>query len=147
MPSFYITAKKISALTPLTVDAFNRDEAIAMVVATAALGEEVQVSRCEEMGPGFEIPPVPTGTTGTTFGTFTPALAGPVEGPVGVPTGAPAGRWGGPAGEPVAEAKPNRAQLNEMSKDELLAVADRWGVDVNHSWNKADIVDAIVKHK
>ena len=66
MTSFYITARKTSPLTPLVVEAWTREEAIAQVVATAGLGEEVAVSQCEEMGPGFEMPPVPPGATGAT---------------------------------------------------------------------------------
>jgi len=41
----------------------------------------------------------------------------------------------------------NRAQLNEMTKEELLEEADRVGAEVSASWTKAEIIDAIVKHK
>ena len=33
------------------------------------------------------------------------------------------------------------------AREELLAVADKTGAEVAAHWNKADIVDAIVKHK
>jgi hypothetical protein len=50
------------------------------------------------------------------------------------------------AAEP-AEGKKSRAELNEMTKEELLAEAEAEGVEVSAHWNKAEIVDAIVKHK
>jgi hypothetical protein len=52
---------------------------------------------------------------------------------------------GGKAAAPAA--KPNRAALNDMTKEELVAYADDNDIDVTPSWPKADIVDAIVKHK
>ena len=53
----------------------------------------------------------------------------------------------GPTGTTTTSSKHSRAELNEMSKEELLDVAEAQGVEVNAHWNKADIVDAIVKHK
>jgi hypothetical protein len=44
-------------------------------------------------------------------------------------------------------AKPNRAALNDMTKEELVEYADDHDIEVTASWPKADIVDAIVKHK
>jgi hypothetical protein len=41
----------------------------------------------------------------------------------------------------------SRAQLNEMTKEELISEAEAEGVDVNHSWTKSDIVEAILHHK
>lgn len=47
----------------------------------------------------------------------------------------------------LASAKMGRAQLNEMTKEELVEYADDHDIEVAASWPKADIVDAIVKHK
>jgi hypothetical protein len=46
-----------------------------------------------------------------------------------------------------SSAKKTRAQLNEMTKEELVEYADDNDIDVTPSWSKADIVDAIAKHK
>ena len=46
-----------------------------------------------------------------------------------------------------ASAKPSRAQLNEMTKEQLIEYADDHDIEVMHSWSKGDIVDAIAKHK
>jgi hypothetical protein len=43
--------------------------------------------------------------------------------------------------------KMTRVQLNDMTKDELVEYADDHDIEVTASWPKADIVDAIVKHK
>jgi hypothetical protein len=51
------------------------------------------------------------------------------------------------APQQAGTAKHTRAQLNEMTKDELMELADDEDVDVAASWSKADIVDAILKHK
>jgi hypothetical protein len=63
MPSFAITARKTSPLTPVTVDAPSHQEAIQQVVDTAAEGEQIEVLSCVEVVPE-EVPPV--GGTGTT---------------------------------------------------------------------------------
>jgi hypothetical protein len=42
-------------------------------------------------------------------------------------------------------AKKTRAQLNEMTKEELVDYADDHDIEVTASWSKADIVDAIAK--
>jgi len=52
MPSFYITARKISPLTPLTVDAETREAAVQQVVDSAAEGEAVEVTNVKELPPG-----------------------------------------------------------------------------------------------
>jgi hypothetical protein len=44
-------------------------------------------------------------------------------------------------------ARPTRTQLNEMTKDDLLAVAAAEGAEVNQGWVKADIVDAIIANR
>jgi len=57
-----------------------------------------------------------------------------------------AARAAAPAAQST-EPKKTRAQLNEMTKEELVEYADDHDIDVTPSWPKADIVDAIVKHK
>lgn len=115
MASFYVTARKTTPLTPLTIEAETREGAAAQVVAEAEEGATVEILEIRELGP-TEVAPPTGGVTGAT-------------------------------GSAMLDAKPSRAQLNEMTKDELLAVADKEDVDVNSSYTKAEIVDAIVKHK
>jgi hypothetical protein len=47
----------------------------------------------------------------------------------------------------VVEPRKTRAQLGEMTKEELLAVAEAEGAEVTASWTKPDLIDAIVKRK
>ncbi len=47
------------------------------------------------------------------------------------------------AAEP--ETKLKRKDLEELTKDELVAYADNHDIEVSPHWNKADIVDAIVR--
>jgi hypothetical protein len=42
---------------------------------------------------------------------------------------------------------PTRAPLNDMSKDELIAIAENEGAEIHTNWNKGDIIDAIVKQR
>jgi hypothetical protein len=42
---------------------------------------------------------------------------------------------------------PTRAQLNDMTKEELIAVAEAEQTEIHSNWNKGDIIDAIVKHR
>lgn len=62
MPSFYVTARKTSPLTPVTVEAKSREGAIQQVIDTAAEGEEIEVTSAVEMSPAT---PPPEGVTGT----------------------------------------------------------------------------------
>jgi hypothetical protein len=66
MPQFEITARKTSPITPVTVEAENRELAIIQVVEAVAEGETVEVLQCTEVlaDPGAP-PPGTTGTTGT----------------------------------------------------------------------------------
>ena len=126
MTTFHYKARKNMAITTGTVDAPTREDAIAMIVGTAAPGEEIDVMQVQESGP------VGGGATGITG-------ASGVSGASGAAFG-----HSGPAG---GKAKATRAQLNEMTKEELISEAEAEGVDVNHSWTKADIVEAILHHK
>jgi hypothetical protein len=56
-------------------------------------------------------------------------------------TGATGGVFG------VGETRSTKAQLNDMTKEELLSVAASEGAEVSEHWNKGDIIDAIVKHR
>jgi hypothetical protein len=67
-------------------------------------------------------------------------LPGTAGGGEGV-TGATGGMFG------VGETRSTKAQLNDMTKDELLSVAASEGAEVSEHWNKGDIIDAIVKHR
>jgi len=46
-----------------------------------------------------------------------------------------------------APKKLTRAQLNEMTKDELVEYAEDHDIEVTHSWLKEEIIDAIVRHR
>ena len=47
--------------------------------------------------------------------------------------------------EADAQPKLKRKDLEELTKDELVAYADNHEIEVNQHWTKADIIDAIVK--
>lgn len=156
MPTFRVKARKKTALVIGDVEASTRDEAIALIVASAAPGEEVEVWDVEDISAMLG-PTGATGATGVTGATGPTGMAmvafswDAATGATG-PTGSgPAGRLAGPPMGPIGSAapdtRPTRAQLNEMSKDELVATAEAEGAEVNHSWTKADIVDAIMKHR
>jgi hypothetical protein len=51
-----------------------------------------------------------------------------------------------PAAE-TAQAKMSKAELNEMTKDELVKHASTRGVEVSQSWSKDEIVSEIAKKK
>jgi hypothetical protein len=61
MASFYVTARKTSPITPVTVEAETRELAIQQVVATAAEGEQIEVLQCNEVIP--DAPVSPTGAS------------------------------------------------------------------------------------
>jgi hypothetical protein len=125
MPSYNVTSRVTHAATVATVEALHREDAVRQVVHAAEEGDEIEVSNVEEL------PGTAGGATGATGGVFG----------FGASPGAVAGPTGG------HETRATRAQLNEMSKDELIAVADKEGAEINHNWNKSDIIDAIVKRK
>jgi len=60
MASFYITARKTSPITPVTVEALTRELAIQQVVDAKGEGEEIEVLQCQELEPT-----APAGATGT----------------------------------------------------------------------------------
>ena len=117
MASFAVKSRVKGAITLATVEAETREDAVMQTTAAAAEGEEVEVMDVKEL---------PGGTSGGATGaTGTARVAGPVAPGV----------------------KPTRAQLNDMTKEELLEVAEKEGAEGNQSWNKADIVDSIIKHQ
>ena len=120
MPTFHYKGRKTSEIMTGTVEAETREEAIAQITAMAAPGEEIDVMQVQEGPTGGG----PTGTTGTTGTTGATGASGAARG-----------------------ARATRAQLNEMTKEELISEAEAEGVDVNHSWTKSDIVEAILHHK
>jgi hypothetical protein len=124
MPSYEVKSRVTHAATVETIEALHREDAVHQVVTnvTATPGDEVDVLTVTEL-PGTS--GGATGATGATGGAFD--------------------AFGTQAHAP--EDRVTRAQLNEMTKDELLAAAEREGAEVNHNWNKGDIVDAIVKHR
>lgn len=60
MPSYNITARKTSPITPVTLTAVSREEAIQQVIKTAAPGEEIEVLQV------LEVPGSGAGATGAT---------------------------------------------------------------------------------
>jgi hypothetical protein len=55
-----------------------------------------------------------------------------------------------PTGKDFSDVQPamtklKRKELEEMTKEDLVAYADDRDIDVNGHWNKADIIDAIVR--
>ena len=48
MPSYVVTGRKTGPMTPVTVEAETREEAIAQVVATVAEGEQIEVMSAVE---------------------------------------------------------------------------------------------------
>lgn len=126
MAVFTVRFRKAGPITDVVVEAPTRDVAIAGVVEDARnAGEEVEVFDCKE-GENSIGPIGPPGVTGATGATGTMGLTNTTH---------------------SAETKKTRAELNEMTKEELLEEAAAEGVEVSAHWNKADIVDAIVKHK
>jgi len=65
MPQFNITARKTSPITPVVVEAENRELAIIQVVEAVAEGETVEVLQCVEVP--ADAPPT-GGATGATGG-------------------------------------------------------------------------------
>lgn len=59
MPSYNITARKTSPITPVTITAPSREDAIQQVIKTAAAGEEIEVLQTIEV-------PGSAGATGAT---------------------------------------------------------------------------------
>lgn len=51
MPTFIVKARKITPLTTVNIDAETREKAVAETIATAAEGEEVQITSVEEAAP------------------------------------------------------------------------------------------------
>jgi hypothetical protein len=49
MASFYVTARKTSPITPVTVEAESRELAIQQVLDTKGEGEEIEVLQCTEV--------------------------------------------------------------------------------------------------
>ena len=117
MKTFYIKSRRTSPILFSTVDAPTRDDAIHAMILACPPDEQIEVLQVEETAYSDG----PTGTTGTT-GT----------------TGATGG---------TGAARANRAQLNDMTKEELIEEAADRGVEVHQNWTKADIIDAIVKHR
>ena len=118
MPTYSVTSRIKHAAETAEIEAETREHAIQAAIDAADEGDEVEVHTVVELpGPvGGDGGEGGEGATGTTGGAFARA--------------APAG--------------PTKAELNDMTKDELMAVASNEGVEVNHSHTKADIVDAIV---
>jgi len=60
MGSYYITARKTSPITPVTVEADTPELAIIQVVQSAGEGEQIEVLQVQQLEPGL-----PEGATGT----------------------------------------------------------------------------------
>jgi hypothetical protein len=117
MPSYEVKSRVTHAATVETIEALHREDAVHQVVANATAT------------PGDEIDVLTV--------TELPGTSGGGEGA----TGATGGMFG------VGETRSTKAQLNDMTKEELLSVAASEGAEVSEHWNKGDIIDAIVKHR
>jgi hypothetical protein len=117
MPSYEVKSRVTHAATVETIEALHREDAVHQVVANATAT------------PGDEIDVLTV--------TELPGTSGGATGA----TGATGGAFG------VGETRSTKAQLNDMTKDELLSVAASEGAEVSEHWNKGDIIDAIVKHR
>lgn len=49
MASYYVTARKTSPITPVTVEAESRELAIQQVLDTKGEGEEIEILQCTEV--------------------------------------------------------------------------------------------------
>jgi hypothetical protein len=127
MATFHVKFRVKHAAEITTVEAETREGAISQVIndATEGEGDEIEVLDAK-MEPGTDGSAGVTGATGAATRAAGPASAGPAA---------------------LGTNKATRAQLNEMSKDELVATAAQEGAEVNHSWNKDAIVEAILKHR
>jgi hypothetical protein len=142
MPSYLVRSRTTGPILETVVEASSRDAAIAQVVH----GEAGPVGATGTTGA--------TGASGAAMAATGPTGPGPEVEVLGADeiTAGPTGTAGQRqlAGNPHAGAaatKKSRAELNEMTKEELLEEAEEEGVTVHANWNKADIIDAIVKHK
>jgi hypothetical protein len=57
MPSYYITARKTSPITPVTVEALTREQAIQQVLDTRGEGEEIEILQTQELEPTAPVSP------------------------------------------------------------------------------------------
>jgi hypothetical protein len=117
MPSYEVKSRVTHAATVETIEALHREDAVHQVVTNVTAT------------PGDEVDVLTV--------TELPGTAGGGEGV----TGATGGMFG------VGETRSTKAQLNDMTKEELLSVAASEGAEVSEHWNKGDIIDAIVKHR
>jgi hypothetical protein len=117
MPSYEVKSRVTHAATVETIEALHREDAVHQVVTNVTAT------------PGDEVDVLTV--------TELPGTAGGGEGV----TGATGGVFG------VGETRSTKAQLNDMTKDELLSVAASEGAEASEHWNKGDIIDAIVTHR
>jgi hypothetical protein len=117
MPSYEVKSRVTHAATVETIEALHREDAVHQVVTNVTAT------------PGDEVDVLTV--------TELPGTSGGGEGA----TGATGGMFG------VGETRSTKAQLNDMTKEELLSVAASEGAEVSEHWNKGDIIDAIVKHR